>query len=172
MTIQFAYVPYVRILKFLEGEQGDTNTPVEWNVYKNFPRWMDVKQLTIKKPPRAYVVNIYGINLFNFFHSYTKDEIIYVLSVFWFRYQCKYGPKDYRENSIDIWSIKWRCLASSSIKHLYTWLMWLKSRYIIRPIHELMGHSHMVNMTQNPFLVCLVMLHTCHKYWRTTYGPN
>jgi len=31
MTIQFAYVSYVRILEFLEGEQGDTNTPMEWN---------------------------------------------------------------------------------------------------------------------------------------------
>jgi hypothetical protein len=32
MTIQFAYVPYVRISEFLEGERGDTNTPVEWIV--------------------------------------------------------------------------------------------------------------------------------------------
>jgi hypothetical protein len=39
-----------------------------------------------QKPPRAYMVNIYDINLFNFFNSYTKDVIIYVLKVFWFRY--------------------------------------------------------------------------------------
>jgi hypothetical protein len=38
------------------------------------------------KPPWAYVVNIYGINLFNFFNSYTKDVIIYVLKVFWSKY--------------------------------------------------------------------------------------
>ncbi len=37
MTIQFAYVPYTRISEFLEGEQGDMNTLVEWNVYKKFP---------------------------------------------------------------------------------------------------------------------------------------
>ncbi len=43
MTIQFVYVPYARILEFLEGERGDTNTPVEWNVYKNFPNQIDVK---------------------------------------------------------------------------------------------------------------------------------
>jgi hypothetical protein len=86
VTIQFAYVPYARILKFLEGERGDTNTPEEWNVYKNFPNQMDVKQPTIKKPPWAYMVNIYGINLFNFFNSYTKDVIIYVLRVFWSKY--------------------------------------------------------------------------------------
>jgi len=29
--IQFFYVPYVCIPKFLEGEQGDMNTPMEWN---------------------------------------------------------------------------------------------------------------------------------------------
>jgi hypothetical protein len=32
MTIQFVYVPYARILEFLEGERGDMNTTVEWNV--------------------------------------------------------------------------------------------------------------------------------------------
>jgi len=32
------------------------------------------------------MVNIYGINIFHFFNSYTKDVIIYVLKVFWFRY--------------------------------------------------------------------------------------
>jgi len=31
--------------------------------------------------------------------------------------------------------------------------MWLRSQFIIGPIHELMGHSHMVNMTWNPFLI-------------------
>jgi hypothetical protein len=39
-----------------------------------------------QKPPRAYMVNIYGINLFYFFNSYTKGVIIYVLKVFWSRY--------------------------------------------------------------------------------------
>ncbi len=48
MNIQFAYVPYARILEFLEGEQWDTSTPMEWNAYKNFPSQMDVKQPTIK----------------------------------------------------------------------------------------------------------------------------
>ncbi len=48
MTIQFAYVPYACISEFLEGGPKDTNTPVEWNVYKNFPSQKDVKQPTIK----------------------------------------------------------------------------------------------------------------------------
>jgi hypothetical protein len=34
MNIEFAYVPYVRIPKFLEGKQGDMGTFMEWNVYK------------------------------------------------------------------------------------------------------------------------------------------
>jgi len=48
VTIQFAYVPYARISKFLEGERGDMGTLVEWNVYKNFPSQTDVKQPAIK----------------------------------------------------------------------------------------------------------------------------
>jgi hypothetical protein len=73
-----------------------------------------------QKPPRAYVVNIYGINFFNFFNSYIKDVIIYILKVFWSRYPCGYGPEDYQENSTHTRSIKRGCLASFSIKRLYT----------------------------------------------------
>jgi hypothetical protein len=65
------------------------------------------------------MVNIYGINLFYFFNSYTKDVIIYILKVFWYRYQCGYGTEDYRENSTHIQSIKQGCLTSFSIKRLY-----------------------------------------------------
>jgi hypothetical protein len=43
VNIQFAYVPYARILQFLEGEQGDMNTFVEWNVYKKFPSQTTIK---------------------------------------------------------------------------------------------------------------------------------
>jgi hypothetical protein len=86
VTIQFAYVPYARISEFLEGEWGDTSTPVEWSVYKNFPSQNGCQATNYQKPPRANMINIYGINFFNFFNSYTKDVIIYVLKVFWFRY--------------------------------------------------------------------------------------
>jgi hypothetical protein len=104
MNIQFAYVPYACIPKKLEGEWGDMGTIVEWNVYKKFQaKWMSSNQSS--KPPWAYVVNIYGINLFNLLNSYTKEVIIYILSVFWSRYQCGYGPKDYWEDSTYIRSI-------------------------------------------------------------------
>jgi hypothetical protein len=66
------------------------------------------------------MVNIYGINLFYFFNSYTKDVIIYILKVFWSRYQCGYGLEDYRENSTHTRFIKRGCLASFLIKRLYT----------------------------------------------------
>jgi hypothetical protein len=59
-----------------------------------------------QKPPRAYMVNIYGINLSNFFNSYSKDVIIYVLKVFWSRYQCGYGPEDHQKNLTHTRSIK------------------------------------------------------------------
>jgi len=74
-----------------------------------------------QKPPRAYMVNIYGINLFYFFNSFTKDVIIYILKVFWSRYQCRCGSEDYRKNSTHTRSIKQGCLVSFSIKYLYTW---------------------------------------------------
>jgi hypothetical protein len=48
VNIQFNYVPYACISKFLEGERGDTCTLVEWNVCQNFPSQTDVKQPTIK----------------------------------------------------------------------------------------------------------------------------
>jgi hypothetical protein len=32
------------------------------------------------------MVNIYGINFFYFFNSYTKDVTIYILKVFWSKY--------------------------------------------------------------------------------------
>ncbi len=56
MTIQFACVPYAIILEFLEGEQGDMNTLMEWNVYKNIPSQMDVKQPIIKNHLFSYLL--------------------------------------------------------------------------------------------------------------------
>ncbi len=48
MNIEFAYVPYVRIPKFLEGKQGDMGTFMEWNVYKKISSQTYFKQPTIK----------------------------------------------------------------------------------------------------------------------------
>jgi len=69
-------------------------------------KWMSHNH---QKPPWAYVVNIYGINFFNFFNSYTKHVIIHVLNVFWYKYQCRYGLEDYWEDSTHTQSIKQGC---------------------------------------------------------------
>jgi len=99
MKIQFTYVPYVCIPKFLEGERGDTNTPMEWNVYKKILSQTLIKQPIIKNHLKHRWLFFYGINLFNLFNSYTKDVIIYVLNVFWYRYQCGYGLEDYWDST-------------------------------------------------------------------------
>jgi hypothetical protein len=82
VTIQFAYVPYAHIPKFLEGEQGDTSTPMEWKCLQKCSKPNGCQATNYQKPPQAYVVNIYGINFFYFFNSNTKDVIIYVLTFF------------------------------------------------------------------------------------------
>jgi hypothetical protein len=108
------------------------------------------------------MVNIYGINLFYLFNSYTKDAIIYILKVFWSKYQCGHGPEDYRENSTHTQSIKLGCLASFLIKRLYTRPDVAKITIYRKAHTRINGHLHMV--TRNPFIVCFVMLHACHKH--------
>jgi hypothetical protein len=48
MLIEIAYVPYVRVLKFLEGEQKDMGALMEWHIHKNLSSQMDVKHPIIK----------------------------------------------------------------------------------------------------------------------------
>jgi hypothetical protein len=31
VVIEIAYIPHARVLKFLEGEQCEMKTPIEWN---------------------------------------------------------------------------------------------------------------------------------------------
>jgi hypothetical protein len=110
------------------------------------------------------VVNIYGINLFYFFYSHTKDVIVYVLNFFGLNISADMDQRiiSKTQPTLDLLNENvWRHHQSNIYTHD---LMWLRSQIIIKPIHELMGHSHMVNMTQNPFLVCLIMLHACYKH--------
>jgi hypothetical protein len=37
VAIEFTYIPYACVLKFLESERGDVQTLVEWNKHKNLP---------------------------------------------------------------------------------------------------------------------------------------
>ncbi len=72
VTIQFAYVPYARISEFLEGERGGYEHPCGMECLQKLSKPNRCQATNYQKPPRAYVVNIYGINLFYFFNLYTK----------------------------------------------------------------------------------------------------
>ncbi len=37
VSIKIAYIAHAHVCEFLEGEQGDVKTLVEWNTYKNLP---------------------------------------------------------------------------------------------------------------------------------------
>jgi hypothetical protein len=48
MSTKIVYIQYVPVLEFLEGEHGNMNTLVEWNIHKKIPPQKDVKHLSIK----------------------------------------------------------------------------------------------------------------------------
>jgi hypothetical protein len=48
VAIETKYIPHARVFEFLQGEQGDIRTIIEWNISKNFSLQQDVKNLTIK----------------------------------------------------------------------------------------------------------------------------
>jgi hypothetical protein len=62
-----------------------------------------------------------ALTFFNFFNSYSKDVIIYVLTFFWYKYQCGYEQEDYWYNLTHIWFIKEGWLTLFLIKRPYTW---------------------------------------------------
>jgi hypothetical protein len=105
VTIQFAYVPYVTFWnswKVNEGIQASM-----WNGM--FTKTFQAKRMSSNQLSKT-TLGIHGKHLwhypFHFFNSYTKDVIIFILKDFWSKYQCRYGPKDYRENSTHIQSIQ------------------------------------------------------------------
>ena len=34
VTVELAYIPYARVLEFLEGQRNDKDIPTEWNIIK------------------------------------------------------------------------------------------------------------------------------------------
>ncbi len=48
MAIETTYIPHVRVSEFLQGEQGDMQTTIKWNISKNLSLQEDVKNQTIK----------------------------------------------------------------------------------------------------------------------------
>jgi hypothetical protein len=110
----------------LQGDQGDMQIVVEWNIFKNFsPQW-DVKKPTIN--------NHLGHTWYGFKTYKPFPLVIFASSkvscsyVFWFdwleimfcRYECGYGSEDHHEDLNHMRSIKHGCLAHFSIERLYT----------------------------------------------------
>ncbi len=48
MAIEIVYIHYVRVSKFLQGERGDMQIEVEWNIFNNLSPQENVKKLKIK----------------------------------------------------------------------------------------------------------------------------
>ncbi len=85
VNIQFVYVHKLASQKSLKVNKGYGH-PHEMECLQKISKLNRCQTTNYQKPPRAYMVNIHGINIFNFFNSYTKNVIIYNLNVFWSRY--------------------------------------------------------------------------------------
>ncbi len=48
ILIKIAYITHACVCEFLEGEQSDVETLVEWNMHKNLPPRKDIKTPLIK----------------------------------------------------------------------------------------------------------------------------
>lgn len=47
-SIEIACIPHARVSEFLEGEQGNVKTPMEWNIHKKLALQKDIKNPLIK----------------------------------------------------------------------------------------------------------------------------
>jgi len=48
ISIECAYIRHAHVHEFLEGEQGDLHTLVEWNIFENVPTQKNIKNATIR----------------------------------------------------------------------------------------------------------------------------
>jgi hypothetical protein len=48
VAIETTYIPHACVSEFLQGEQRDMQTTIEWNISKNLSPQEDVKKPTIK----------------------------------------------------------------------------------------------------------------------------
>jgi hypothetical protein len=127
VAIETAYIPHAHVSKLLQGEWGDMQIVVEWNISKNLSVQQDVKKPIIK--------NHFGHTWYGFKTYKPFPFVIFASSrvscscVFWFdwvktllcRYECGYRPEDHHEDPNHMRSIKCGFLAHFSIKRFYTW---------------------------------------------------
>ncbi len=48
IEVEYAYIPHVEILEFLNSERSHENSPMEWNIYKQIPSQENVKMPRIQ----------------------------------------------------------------------------------------------------------------------------
>jgi len=109
------------VFEFLEGEWGDAKTLVEWNMHKNLPPQKDIKTPSIKNHLGHTWLMWCSMHFYFFFKYPSQTHMILTIRMFC-RYDCAYGPNDHHNDPNHARSIKWKCLATFSIKWLYTQL--------------------------------------------------
>jgi hypothetical protein len=48
VAIEITYIPHAHVSKFLQGEGGDMQIAIEWNISKNLSLQQDVKKSSVK----------------------------------------------------------------------------------------------------------------------------
>jgi len=120
MSIEIAYIAHAHVCEFLEGKWGDVETPMEWNMHKNLPLQKDINTPSIKNHLNHTWYNVmFHAFSFVFQMSFTNTMIIPIRM--FCRYDYAYGPNDHHNDPNRARSIKQGCLATFSIKWLYTW---------------------------------------------------
>jgi hypothetical protein len=104
--------PMFVFFEFLQGEWGDMQITIEWNISKHLSLQKDVKKPTIK--------NHLGHTWYGF-KTYKPFPLVKKMETMFCMYKCGYGPKDHHKDPNHMRSIKHGCLAHFSIKRLYTW---------------------------------------------------
>ncbi len=91
------------MFEFLEGEQGDVKTLMEWNIHKKLALQKDIKNPSIKKHQghiwynmtfMFYYFDMYFLNTYDIYCSYVCG------------YECVYGSDDHCNDPNHVRSIK------------------------------------------------------------------
>ncbi len=178
VVIETTYIPHACVSEFLQGERGDMQTMVKWNISKNLSPQQDVKKLMTKN----YLGHTwYGFKTCKPFHWSFLEVIRLVIFVFVDLIECKLcfvgmnvvmglkttakTPTTWGKSNTVVCPI----FPSKGYTHSQ---MWWKSFFTISFILEPMEILFMVHVTQGPHHKCWHMFHMCLTSWKSLYGPN
>jgi hypothetical protein len=82
------------------------------------------------------------------FKCFSQTHMILTIGVFC-KYGCIYGPYDHCNDPNHARLIKWGCLATFSIKQMYTWADVVELRFTIKHTLEQMVNQHMAQGIPN-----------------------